>query len=190
VLRIGFTGELSYELHVPSGYAQRVWQALVEAGAEYGILPFGVEAQRILRLEKGHILIGQDTDALSNPFGAGLGGAVKLDKRDFIGKPSLQQSEHGRNRRLVGFQMVEDVLPEEMCQIVQPGDGPIGLTIIGRVTSVRRSPALGKVIGLCWLPAEMAEPGQTFTVRVREQLLLGRVVETPFYDPDGARLRM
>ena len=191
IMRIGFTGELSYEIHVPGGYGAHVWQALIDAGKEHGIRPFGVEAQRILRLEKGHILVGQDTDALTNPFEANLGWVVKLDKDDFLGRPSLLMlQQRGSEKQLAGFEMVDDVLPEEMDQIVQPGSGPIGLDIIGRVTSVRRSPSLKKIIGLCWLPVGMAAIGQTFTVRVRGQLFTGRGVEVPFYDPDGTRLRM
>ncbi len=188
LLRIGFTGELSYEVHVPSGYGAQVWQALIEAGEPIGMVPFGMEAQRILRLEKGHILVGQETDALTNPFEANMGWVVKLDKDDFLGKPSLMLQADGIEKRLVGFEMVDGVMLEEMNQIVSPTG--TGLSIIGRVTSVRRSPTLNKIIGLCWLPAEMAESGRTFTVRVRGKLQTGRVVDVPFYDPDGSRLRM
>jgi sarcosine oxidase subunit alpha len=187
ILRIGFTGESSYEIHVPSGYGEHVWQSLIEAGEPYGIKPFGLEAQRILRLEKGHIIVGQDTDALTNPFEASMGWAVKLEKDDFLGKPSLVLQADGIQKRLVGFEMVDGQLPEEMNQIVRQGAN--GLEIIGRITSVRRSPTLNKVIGLCWLPAEMAKTGQTFDVRVRGQLFCGRVVDVPFYDPGGSRLR-
>jgi sarcosine oxidase subunit alpha len=187
LLRVGFTGELGYEIHVPSGYGLHVWETLMEAGKPYGITPFGVEAQRIMRLEKGHIIVGQDTDGLTNPLQAGLEALVKLDKDDFIGKNALVFAEQrGIKQRLVGFEM--DELPEEGCQIVQPGNGPIGLEILGRITSTRYSPTLNKVIGLCWLPDAMSAPGQAFTVRVRGELKPGRVVPTPFYDPEGARL--
>ena len=84
--------------------------------------------------------------------------------------------------------MPDGTLPEEGNQIVQPGKGPIGLQIIGRVTSVRRSPILNKVIGLCWLPDGMTNPGQEFSIRVRGELKTGRVVILPFYDPENARL--
>lgn len=189
LLRVGFTGELGYEIHVPSGFGLQVWEALMEAGKGQGIRPFGVEAQRVLRLEKGHIIVGQDTDGLTNPLEAGLEGLVKLDKDDFIGKNALIiAGEHGTKKRLVGFEMPDGTLPEEGNQIVKPGSGAIGLQIIGRITSVRRSPTLNKVIGLCWLPVEMAEPGQVFTVRVHGQLKSGRVVKLPFYDPENARL--
>jgi sarcosine oxidase, subunit alpha len=189
LLRIGFTGELSYEIHVPSGYGLHVWEALLKEGEEFGIVPFGVEAQRVLRLEKGHIIVSQDTDGLTNPFEAGMEWAVKLDKQDFTGKASLMMANQKVvTKKLVGFEMTDGTMPEEANQIVTPGNGPIGLEIIGRITSVRRSPTLKKVIGLCWLPTEMSEPGQEFTVRVHGQMRTGRVVTLPFYDPDGLKL--
>src|SRR5262249_22757483 len=80
LLRIGFVGELGYEMHFPAEYGEHLWQALIEAGREFGIRPFGVEAQRILRLEKGHIIVSQDTDALTNPYEAGMGWIVKAQK--------------------------------------------------------------------------------------------------------------
>jgi sarcosine oxidase subunit alpha len=190
LMRIGFTGELSFEIHTPSAYGLHVWEALMDAGEEFGIRPFGVEAQRILRLEKGHLIVGQDTDALSNPYEANLGWAVKLDKQDFVGKPALRiANQRGAQKRLVGFSMPDGTLLEEGNQIVRPGEGPLGLEIIGRVTSVRYSPTLDQIIGLCWLPVDMAEPGQSFSVRTRGELRLGRVVSLPFYDPKGERLR-
>jgi sarcosine oxidase subunit alpha len=190
LMRIGFTGELGYEIHVPSGFGLHVWRALMDAGRAYGVQPFGVEAQRVLRLEKGHLIVGQDSDSLTDPYEAGAGWAVKLDKQDFLGKPSLQVlQDRGRERRLVGFEMLNGALPEEADQIVRPGDGPIGYEMIGRITSVRRSPTLDKVIGLAWMPVDAADPGTTFTVRSHGALLPGRVVETPFYDPHGKKLR-
>ncbi len=190
LLRIGFTGELSYEIHTPSHYGRHVWQALMEAGEEFGIRPFGVEAQRVLRLEKGHLIVGQDTDSLSNALEAGMGWAVKMGKGDFIGRPSLKLAKSkGPARKLVGFEMPDGTLPEEADQIVREGEGPIGLEIIGRITSVRWSPTLEKVIGLAWLPPEMTEEGTPFLVRVDSDLQQGVVTDTPFYDPEGARLR-
>jgi sarcosine oxidase subunit alpha len=190
LMRIGFTGELGYEIHVPSGYGLHVWQSLMDAGRAYGIQPFGVEAQRVLRLEKGHLIVGQDSDSLTDPYEAGAGWVVKLVKQDFLGKPSLQRLQaRGRERRLVGFEMRSGVLPQEADQIVRAGEGPIGYQIIGRITSVRRSPTLDKVIGLAWMPVEGSDPGTTFTVRSHGKLLQGRVVETPFYDPSGEKLR-
>ncbi|MFZ0545261.1 MAG: 2Fe-2S iron-sulfur cluster-binding protein, partial [Candidatus Promineifilaceae bacterium] len=108
VMRIGFTGELSYEIHCPSGYGFYVWQALMAAGESFGILPFGVEAQRVLRLEKAHIIVGQDTDALTDPIMADMSWAVKLDKDNFLGqRPLSRAAQDGPKQKLVGFKMVD-----------------------------------------------------------------------------------
>ena len=191
LLRIGFTGELSYEVHCPSGYALHVWEALMDAGREFGIVPFGVEAQRILRLEKAHIIVGQDTDAMSDPLSANMAWAVKLDKPDFLGKPSLMRiSAESPKQLLVGFKMVDpDVVPDEGLQIVESeADG--GLRIIGWVTSSRFSPTLKEAIGLCWLPADLAsQNGASFTIRMDAHLAEAHVHHGAFYDPDGERLR-
>jgi sarcosine oxidase subunit alpha len=192
ILRIGFTGELGYEIHAPAGYGLYLWETLLEAGQKYNITPFGVEAQRIMRLEKGHIIVSQDTDGLTNPFMADLEWAVKMDKPDFSGKPALVRVQRqGITHKLVGYEMLDpNLVPEEANQIVRPNPSwPIGLEIIGRITSSRSSPTLQKSIGLCWLPVELSQPGQQFTVRVRGELQPGQVVPLPFYDPEGQRLK-
>ena len=191
VLRIGFTGELSYEIHGPSGGGQYLWEALMEAGAEHGIRPFGVEAQRILRLEKGHLIVGQDTDALSDAISADSAWAVKLEKKDFLGKRALTRvAETGSKQRLVGFRMTrDDAAVEEGLQIVTRRSRR-GFDIIGWITSCRRSPTLGGTIGLCWLPADIAaEEGASFSVYAGGRLEEGRVHHGAFYDPGGERLR-
>jgi sarcosine oxidase subunit alpha len=192
VLRIGFTGQLGYELHVPAGYGLYLWETLLEAGQAYGITPFGVEAQRIMRLEKGHFIVGQDTDGLTDPFMADLGWVVKMDKSDFLGKPALVRiQKRGVKQKLAGYQMLDpQVVPEEANQIVQPNPNwPIGLEIVGRVTSARYSPILNQSIGLCWLPVDRSEPDTEFTVRIRGELHTGKVVPLPFYDPKGEKLK-
>jgi sarcosine oxidase subunit alpha len=185
LLRLGFMGELGYEIHVPAEYGAHVWDRLVEAGAQYGIAPFGVEAQRILRLEKKHIIIGQDTDALSDPYGADVAWAVKLDKDDFVGKPSLERmGERELGERLVGFEMRDaTVLPAEGEQIVDDGH------LVGRVTSGRYSPALGKSIGMGWVAPGWAHEGAVLQIRTGGRLAEASVVCQPFYDPAGERLR-
>jgi sarcosine oxidase subunit alpha len=190
LLRIGFTGELSYEIHVPSGHGPHVWQALMDAGTEFQIKPFGVEAQRVLRLEKAHIIVSQDTDATTDPFAAGLGWMVKMDKPDFVGKRSLARVlTQGPKQRLVGFKMLnKQVVPQEGLQIVRSGTGG-KLEIIGHVTSSRFSPTLGEAIGLSWLPTAMAVDGTSFTIRMNGSLAEARVHDGAFYDPKGERLR-
>jgi sarcosine oxidase, subunit alpha len=186
--RIGFTGELSYELHVPAGYGLHVWETLMDRGADLGIAPFGVEAQRILRLEKGHLIVGQDTDGLTRGFSAGLDWAIKLDKDDFLGKPELAwQHEGAPGVQLVGLQPDDgSVVPPEASQIV---DGP---RIAGRVTSSRMSPTLGRSICLAQVSASLAEPGNRVTVRLPGGRLIGaRVMEhLAHVDPEGSRMRV
>ncbi len=179
-LRIGFVGELGYELHCPSSAAEFLWDRLVAEGAR----PFGLEPQRILRLEKGHVIVGQDTDSESNLLSAAMPWLPKMDKDDFVGKLAVEHfSEREPLERLVGFVMEDGVVPAEGAQIVIEGYPA------GRITSARRSEAVGSVIGLAWLPAERAEDGTRFEVRVDRQLLGGRVKSGAFYDVDGKRMR-
>jgi len=193
VLRIGFTGELSYEIHVPSGFALHIWEALMEAGREFGIAPFGVEAQRILRLEKAHIIVGQDTDAMTDPIMADMAWAVKMDKPDFLGKRTLERIlREGVSQKLVGFRLARaDIAPEEGLQIVRPNTTG-KLESIGYLTSCKFSPTLNAVIGLCWLPREIAEQnGAAFTIRLQNGagLETAYVHHGPFYDAEGKKLR-
>ena len=196
LMRIGFTGELSYEIHVATGYAQYLWESIMEAGEAFGIRPFGVEAQRILRLEKAHIIIGQDTDALTDPLMADMAWAAKLDKADFLGQRAITKAaENGITQKLVGFKMKDKVtVPEEGLQIVSTtakcDAHPLGLKIIGWVCSSRFSPTLNEVIGLCWLPVEAAENlGSTFNIRRNGELIKGEVHHGAFYDPTGGKLK-
>jgi sarcosine oxidase subunit alpha len=186
--RIGFTGELSYEIHVPAAYGLHVWEALIHCGADLGVGPFGVEAQRILRLEKGHFIVGQDTDGLTGAYGAGLAWAVKPDKDDFAGKPELGwQSERDDYFRLVGLQPHDGlVVPPEASQIVEGNK-----EIAGRITSSRMSPTLGRSICLGYVAPHLAEPGTTVTVRLPDgQRIPVRVMEHhAHFDPEGRRQR-
>jgi len=188
--RIGFTGELSYEIHVPASYGLGVWEALIEAGAGLGVQPFGVEAQRMLRLEKGHLIVAQDTDGLTRAHSAGLGGLVKLDKSDFAGKPELawhQQYGLATSPRLVALQPDDPsvVLPEA-SQIITPSGH-----ILGRVTSSRMSPTLGRGICLGQVDPSIATPGTVVTVRLPEGGDVSATVQEDlaFVDPEGVRLR-
>jgi sarcosine oxidase, subunit alpha len=184
--RIGFTGELSYELHVPASYGLHVWEALLEHGADLGAAAFGVEAQRILRLEKGHFIVGQDTDGLTRGFSAGLDWAIKLDKDDFVGKPELAwQGESGT--RLVGLQPVDgSVVPEEASLIMD------GTRVAGRITSSRMSPTLGRSICLAQVDGHLAEPGTVVTVKLPSgSRVEARVMpQHAHVDPDGGRMRV
>jgi sarcosine oxidase subunit alpha len=185
--RIGFTGELSYELHVPASYGLHAWETLLAAGADLGAAAFGVEAQRILRLEKGHFIVGQDTDGLTRGFSAGLDWAIKLDKDDFAGKPELSwQLAEGAGTRLVGLQPVDGAVVPEECSLIVAGDH-----IAGRVTSSRMSPTLGRSVCLAQVEAELAAPGTEVTVRLVSGLLIRALVmpQHAHVDPGGERLR-
>jgi sarcosine oxidase, subunit alpha len=187
--RIGFTGELSYEIHVPASYGLHVWEALMAAGEDLGVVPFGVEAQRILRLEKGHFIVGQDTDGLTKAYSGALDWAIKLDKDDFVGKPELAwQQAQGSATTLVALQPVSrTTVPEEASQILQD-DGRIA----GRITSSRMSPTLGRSICLGQLEPSLAVPGTLVTVRLTDgQDIRATVIEgLAHVDPEGARQRV
>ena len=184
ILRIGFVGELAYEVYVPSDYGEHVWQSLMDAGAPFGIRAFGVEAQRVLRLEKQHVIVSQDTDALTNPFGINLEALVKLDKPDFVGRDVLASARAEVGERLVGFEVPGATTPPAEGAAVVRDRRPIG-----RVTSAKWSPRLERVIGLAWLPAALAVDGTEFQIRLDGRTLGARVVTRPFYDPEGRRLR-
>ncbi len=187
IWRIGFTGELSYEVHVPAGYALHLWKALMEKGQDLGVAPFGVEAQRIMRLEKGHFIVGQDTDGLTQGFSLGLDWAIKLDKDDFAGKPELEwQAADGVQSRIVAIQPVDPtVVPEEASQILE------GTDIVGRITSSRMSPTLGRSICLGVVADHLKEPGTILNVRLGNgETAKAAVMEHhAHFDPQGERLR-
>lgn len=185
VLRIGFVGEVGYEIHCASTHARHVWDAISRMGAAVGLRPFGLEPQRVLRLQKLHVIIGQDTDSEMTPYGAGMDWAVKLDKeQSFIGRWALEQaSEHGARELLVGFSTPTGELPTE-GSVVLVGGAPAG-----QVTSARRSPKLGRTIGLATVPAALAIEGGPIVVSDAGRLIDAIVTTKPFYDPDGEVLR-
>jgi sarcosine oxidase, subunit alpha len=186
LLRIGFVGEVGYEIHFPAAHGQHVWDAILEAGAQDGLRPFGLEPQRILRLQKQHILVGQDTDSESTPYGAAMPWIVKLDKdEDFIGKWALEHAaEHQSETALVGFTLPDGDVPTEGAAVLDARGEPIG-----QVTSARHSRQLGQVIGMAWVPAQLAGDGAAITISDDSRRLRAQVMTRPFYDPDGEVLR-
>jgi glycine cleavage system aminomethyltransferase T/NADPH-dependent 2,4-dienoyl-CoA reductase/sulfur reductase-like enzyme len=185
VLRVGFVGELGYEIHCPSAFGRRLWDRLLETGRRFGIKPFGVEAQRVLRLEKGHIIIGQDTDGLTHPAEVGMTWALSKTKPTYLGKRSIDmQIAKGLQRVLAGFALTDLAapLPKENHLVIENHQ------IAGRVTSVVRSPTLNKVIGLAYLPVSRSSADTSFQIRVDgSRMVEAQVVPTPFYDPDQKR---
>jgi sarcosine oxidase subunit alpha len=187
LLRLGFTGELSYELHVPAGYGLYVWETLLERGRDLGIAPFGIEAQRIMRLEKGHVIVGQDTDGLTQAFSLGLGKFIKLAKPDFAGKPELKwQSERRDYSRLVGLWPADPALVPPEASLIVEGD-----RIMGRITSSRMSPTLQRSICMALVSEELSRAGTSITVRLPDGRQASAVVNAlrVHFDPKGTRLR-
>jgi sarcosine oxidase subunit alpha len=183
-MRIGFTGEVSFELHCPASHAPALWDAVMAAGAPYGLVPYGLEASRILRLEKGHILIGQDTDALSSPDELGMGWALAMKKPDFIGKRSVEMRRRlGVARRLVALTFPAGTAGlGESCLVLDAGEPA------GHITSVAESPTLGHPIALAFAPVRLAEPGAAVTVKARDgRLVTGTVAGHAFLDPENRR---
>lgn len=185
LLRVGFVGELGFEIHAPAARGEALWDALMAAGREEGIRPFGVETQRLLRLEKGHIIIGQDTDGLTHPFEADMPWAVSRKKPFFVGQRAIEvQMGTPLARKLVGFTLKDpsDPVPEECYLTVRGGE------ITGRVTSAAYSPILEKVIGLAYVAPDQAEAGSPFHIKGAGGRLIGaEVIPAPFYDPDNKR---
>ncbi|MCP5029787.1 MAG: FAD-dependent oxidoreductase [Actinomycetia bacterium] len=190
--RIGFTGELSFELHVPAGHGLHVWEALLEGGADLGVRPFGLEAQRIMRLEKGHFIVGQDTDGLTKAPNTGMTGLIRTDKDDFAGKPEIEWAlspDAGQKAPLVvAIQTTNPtIVPPEASQIVRPGTNEI----LGRITSSRFSPTLGRSVCLGQVAPEVAAPGSVLIVQlIGGDRVPARVMEHHAHlDPEGVRLR-
>ncbi len=184
-LRIGFVGELGYELHFPSPLAEHVWDTIFEKAGDLDPKPFGLEPQRILRLEKGHVIVSQDTDSESNLHEAAMPWLVKNDKEfDWIGKWATQQvADRGLKWMLVGFESPTGAIPVEGGQVVVDGKSA------GRVTSVRRSAELDKVIGLAIVPNELAVDGGAFNVQVNGRSVPMTVRLGPFYDPESTKVK-
>jgi sarcosine oxidase subunit alpha len=185
-LRIGFVGELGYELHFPSALAEHVWDTIMDKGADLGAAPFGLEPQRILRLEKGHVIVSQDTDSESNLLEAAMPWIVKNDKPgfDFVGKWATQHvADRGLKWMLVGFESTTGAMPVEGGQVVVDGRSA------GRVTSVRQSAELGKIIGLAIVPYALAVDGGRFDVQVNGRRVPMTVHLGPFYDPEGEKVK-
>lgn len=184
-VRVGFVGELGYELHVPSSRAMELWSALMTAGQDVGIRPVGIEAQRVLRLEKGHIIVGQDSDGLTNPLEADMSWAVSRKKPYFVGHAAISAFETAPSaRKLVGFEVDDGTTSGiDECNLVLKEE-----TIAGRVTSVAHSRELNKLIGLAYVHPVDSEPGCEIEIRASSGLrITAQVVALPFLDPDGLR---
>jgi glycine cleavage system T protein (aminomethyltransferase) len=176
ISRTGYTGEDGFELFVPPGSADRVWQAILQAGEPLGVVPCGLGARDTLRLEASMRLHGNDIDETTTALEAGLGWVVGWNKPDFVGAAALRaEKARGPARKLVGFEMVDR-------GIARPGyDMYVDGAAAGRVTSGTQTPYLRKAIGMGYLPAAHARAGAEFEVDIRGKRARARVVPMPFY---------
>ena len=176
IARTGYTGEDGFEVYVAPDTAVTVWEAILAAGAEFGIIPCGLGARNTLRLEASMALYGHEIDASISPFEADLSWIVKMDKPDFVGKTALSgQLAAGLTRKLTGFEMCERGIGRDGYEIEIDGDK------IGWVTSGGPAPTLNKNIGLCYLPIEKTEPGTKIQIVIRGVAVQAVTVPTPFY---------
>lgn len=182
ISRTGYTGEDGFELYLGANDASLVWRALVEAGAEDGLLPAGLGARDSLRLEVGYALYGNDIDESRTAYEAGLGWTVKLGKGEFVGRDALAaQKEEGAEVKLTGFRLSERGFPRPGYPVRLDGRE------VGAVTSGVLSPTLGVGIGLTYLPVESTEPGTELEVVIRGKAVPARVERPPFYREGSIR---
>ena len=175
--RTGYTGEDGFEIVVPAQASVSIWNTLLEAGAPFGVVPVGLGARDTLRLEACLSLYGHEIDESTHPFEAGLGFAVRLEKRDFIGQPALVRIRNQQlERKLVGFVMRGRGIARERYTLLDTDGKPVG-----KVTSGAPAPALGKNIGLGYVPIDLAPVGTTILVDCRGKCIEAEVVRTPFY---------
>ena len=176
VSRTGYTGEVGYELYLPSSSAAAAWEALMKAGEKSGIKPCGLGSRDLLRLEVGYLLYGNDMDEQTTPLEAGADFAVDFTKAEFIGSQVLrEQKEKGAVKRLVGFELIEKGVPRHGMKVLANGRD------IGVVTSGNLSPRLQKGIGLAYVSASFSQPGARFQIDIRGRLQDAVCVKLPFY---------
>lgn len=193
LFRVSFTGELGFEINVPTAYGRALWERLMAEGAKFDITPYGTEAMHVLRAEKGFIIVGQDTDGTITPFDAGLDWAVGKKKPDFVGKRSMARPDivaPGR-KQLVGL-LTDDpnVVLQEGAQIVADPRQPIPMTMIGHVTSSYWSETLGRSIAFALVAGGHEMMGGTLHIPMPGKTHEAKVTGMVFYDAEGARLHV
>jgi aminomethyltransferase len=209
ISRSGYTGELGYELYTPAEEAGALWEFLLRAGREFGLKPYGVTAMHSLRLEKAYPLYGADISEDVTPFHIGLDRWIRFDKRDFIGREALLRAqEQGLDRRWVGLVLQGELPAAQNARVwsigqvataeerafsgpeagapkdkAQPGEE------VGQVTYSARGHTVGKLLAMAYVQVSHAYPGSRLLVEVGDRNLPAVVTPTPFFDPQGARLR-
>jgi sarcosine oxidase subunit alpha len=190
-MRLGFVGELSYELHVPSSLMEAAWELVEEAGRDLGMKSFGLEAQNVLRMEKGHVIIGSESEQRTTLHDLGLGFLWHRDKPEArtVGAAALIHTEHQKDRlKLVGFKM-----PSPSSSPPKDGSIVVDGRIRGYVCTARWSSTLGEAVGMALVEEPLAAVGTELSLFEDEcggRLLQAVVAPMPFYDPEGSRMRM
>ena len=194
--RVSFSGELAFEVHVAGWHGRHVWEALLAAGARFGITPYGTETMDVLRAEKGFVLVGQDTDGTVTPDDLGMSWIVNLRKGDFVGRRSLRRADLLRpdRRQLVGLLPTDPGVPlQEGAQLVAAEHAAAAppVPMLGHVTSSYHSAALGRTFALALLAGGRDRIGSTVHARTFDggahHAVPATVTAPIFYDPEGAR---
>ena len=176
ISRTGYTGEDGFEIYVPPNMAERVWQALLQAGAAAGVIPCGLGARDTLRLEAAMRLYGQDIDDTTTPLEAGLGAFVGWEKPSFVGADRLRaQRTAGVGRTLVGLELSGRSIARHGYAVLKDG------TAVGAVTSGTQTPFLKKAVAMAYVPPALAAPGTAVEVDIRGRASAAVVVALPFY---------
>jgi aminomethyltransferase len=183
ISRTGYTGEDGFELYTDPEHGEQTWKRVMDAGREFGVMPVGLGARDTLRLEMKYALYGNDIDAGTNPFEAGLGWIVKMKKGDFIGRDALLKIKQDKiHRKLVGFIVKDKGIPRPGCEIIDDTEAPIGC-----VRSGGFSPSLNVGIGTGYIPAELADPDRHIMIDIRGKLHHAVIVKPPFYQSPSHR---
>ena len=189
IFRVGFSGELSYEINVPADCGLLLWERLIAAGAPYGIVAYGTEAMHVLRAEKGYIMIGQETDGSVTPLDLGFGPLIARDK-DFLGRRSLLRSDTARldRKQLVGLlaDNPEAILPEG-AQLVAALGGTPPVPMIGHVTSSYYGARLGRGFALALVEGGRARHGEAVWAPLPDRIVAAHICPPVFYDIDNRR---
>ena len=172
----GYTGAGGFEIYCDNEHAEKVWDAIFEAGKPFNIQPIGLGARDTLRLEMGFCLYGNDIDDTTSPIEAGLGWVTKFTKKFTNSEALLAQKEAGVKRKLIGFEMIDRGIPRHDYEIVnEAGD------VIGKVTSGTQAPSLQKAIGMGYIDKEQSKEGTEIYISIRNNKIKAKVVKFPFY---------
>ena len=176
VSNTGYTGAGGFEIYFENEVADKMWNAIFEAGAEFGIKPIGLGARDTLRLEMGFCLYGNDINDTTSPIEAGLGWITKFTKEFTNSKALLDQKENGVAKKLVGFEMIDRGIPRHDYEIADASGNMIGV-----VTSGTQSPSLNKAIGMGYVPTAFSKVDSEIFIMIRDKAIKAKVVKMPFY---------